>query len=134
PHYDFNWQREYIFKELIDLPAGTKLVADYWYDNSVNNKALNLDNARDLTNPTKLVAWGDQSFEEMLFTGVQFRWKDETATNRRDDLQAQLEQSMILTMADDSRDGLLQEAELRTKSIEGGVTGDGVGEMHAQLK
>jgi hypothetical protein len=130
PHYDFNWQREYVFKDLIDLPAGTKLVADYWYDNSVNNKALGLPNAKDLTDPTKLVVWGDQSFEEMLFTGVQFRWKDETVQNRKelgDKLQAQLEQSIIVTAADDNRDGKLQEAELRTKGGE-------LGEMFGQFK
>jgi len=114
PHYDFNWQREYVFKQLIDLPAGTKLVADYWYDNSVNNKALELDNAKALTNPTKTVPWGEQSFDEMLFTGVQFRWKDETAKNRRDDLQKQLEDAQLITVADDNRDGQLQEAELKS--------------------
>ena len=129
PHYDFNWQREYIFKDLIDLPAGTKLVADYWYDNSVNNKALGLPNAKDLTNAGSEVVWGDQSFEEMLFTGIQFRWKDETAKNRRDDLQAQLEQTQILTMADDNRDGKLQESELRLKGSE-----DGLGDMHKAFK
>jgi hypothetical protein len=114
PHYDFNWQREYVFKQLIDLPAGTKLVADYWYDNSVNNKALDLPNAKSLTNPTKTVPWGEQSFDEMLFTGVQFRWKDETAKNRRDDLQKQLEDAQLITVADDNRDGQLQEAELKS--------------------
>ncbi len=129
PHYDFNWQREYVFKDLIDLPAGTKLVADYWYDNSVNNKALGLPNAKDLTDASKEVVWGDQSFEEMLFTGVQFRWKDETAKNRRDDLQNALEQSLVLTMADDNRDGKLQESELRMKGSE-----DGIGDMHKQFK
>lgn len=106
PKYDFQWQREYIFKDLIDLPAGTKLVADYWYDNSTNNPA-NPD-------PTKLVQWGDQSFEEMLFTGIQFRWADETAKHRRDDLQDQLEASTIFTAADDNMDGLLQESELKS--------------------
>jgi hypothetical protein len=129
PKYDFNWQREYVFKDLIDLPAGTKLVADYWYDNSVNNKALALPNAKDLTDATKTVVWGDQSFEEMLFTGIQFRWKDETAAKRRDDLQAMLEQSIVLTMADDNRDGLLQEAELRLKGTE-----EGIGDLHKQIK
>jgi len=111
PHYDFNWQREYVFKDLIDLPAGTKLVADYWYDNSVNNKALFKDGS--LTDPTKTVPWGDQSFDEMLFTGVQFRWADETAKNRRDDLQKALEDSQLITIADDNRDGELQQAELK---------------------
>jgi hypothetical protein len=114
PHYDFNWQREYIFKDLIDLPAGTKLVADYWYDNSVNNKALELVNAKDLTNPSKTVPWGDQSFDEMLFTGVQFRWVDETAKNPREDLQKQLEDAQLITVADDNRDGQLQESELKS--------------------
>jgi hypothetical protein len=115
PKYDFNWQREYIFKDLIDLPAGTKLVADYWYDNSVNNAALAKDT---LTDASKTVEWGDQSFEEMLFTGIQFRWKDETAKNRRDDLQAQLEGSQFFTVADDNLDGKLQAEELKSKNLE----------------
>jgi len=114
PHYDFNWQREYIYKDLIDLPAGTKLVADYWYDNSVNNKALSKGDTPSLTNVNEEITWGDQSFQEMLFTSVQYRWKDETAKNRRDDLQEKLEASQFLTAADDNRDGLLQEAELKS--------------------
>ena len=114
PHYDFNWQREYIYKDLIELPAGTKLVADYWYDNSKNNKALYGDNTKTRTNPDQEVVWGDQSFEEMLFTSVQYRWKDETAKNPREDLQQQLQASRMLTAADDNRDGMLQEAELKS--------------------
>ena len=114
PHYDFNWQREYVYKDLIELPAGTKLVADYWYDNSKNNKALYGDNTKTRTNPDQEVTWGDQSFEEMLFTSVQYRWKDETAKNPREDLQQQLQASRMLTAADDNRDGMLQEAELKS--------------------
>ncbi|MDZ4762299.1 MAG: hypothetical protein SGJ21_14645 [Alphaproteobacteria bacterium] len=110
PKYDFNWQREYIFKDLIDMPAGTKLVADYWYDNSDLNPA-NPD-------PNKEVVWGDQSFEEMLFTAVQFRWVDETAANRRDDLQKSLEDSQLFTMIDDNLDGKLQVAELKSPMLE----------------
>ena len=114
PHYDFNWQREYVYKDLIELPAGTKLVADYWYDNSKNNKALYGDNTKTRTKPDQEVTWGDQSFEEMLFTSVQYRWKDETAKNPREDLQQQLQASRMLTAADDNRDGMLQEAELKS--------------------
>ncbi len=110
PKYDFNWQREYIFKDLIDLPAGTKLVADYWYDNSDLNPA-NPD-------PNKLVEWGDQSFEEMLFTGVQFRWVDETAANRRDDLQQALSQSLSFTIIDDNLNGKIEVAELKSRMFE----------------
>jgi hypothetical protein len=130
PHYDFNWQREYTFKDLIDLPAGTKLVADYWYDNSKNNKALLGSNTKDRTNAGSEVVWGDQSFEEMLFTAVQYRWKDETAAKPREDLQAQLEQSIVLTMADDNRDGKLQESELRLKGSEE----EGVAGLHKAFK
>jgi len=114
PHYDFNWQREYIYKDLIELPAGTKLVADYWYDNSKNNKALYGDNTKTRTNPDQEVVFGEQSFEEMLFTSVQYRWKDETAKNPREDLQQQLQASQMLTAADDNRDGMLQEAEMKS--------------------
>jgi len=136
PHYDFNWQRDYIFKELIDIPAGTKLVADYWYDNSVNNKALFGDTTKALTTPERKIFWGDQSFQEMLFTAVQFRWKDETADNPREDLMAQLQQTQILTMSDDNRDGKLQEAELRVETEEGvdNVTSDGIAPLHQQFK
>ena len=136
PHYDFNWQRDYIFKDLIDIPAGTKLVADYWYDNSVNNKALFGANTTPHTSPEKKIFWGDQSFQEMLFTAIQFRWKDETAANPRNDLQAALQQTQILTMSDDNRDGKLQEAELRIESEEGAanVTSDGIAPLHQAFK
>lgn len=135
PHYDFNWQREYVFKDLIDLPAGTKLVADYWYDNSVNNKALFGENTKALTAPESVVFWGDQSYQEMLFTAVQFRWKDETADKPRDDLQAQLEQSIVFTMADDNRNGKLEKSELRVKGVgqENAETGGGVADLHMQI-
>ncbi len=130
PHYDFNWQRDYLFKDLVELPAGTKLVADYWYDNSKNNKALLGSNTKDRTNADSEVVWGDQSFEEMLFTAIQFRWKDETAAKPRDDLQAILNQSIVLTMADDNRDGKLQESELRVK----GNPDEGIAGMHMAFK
>lgn len=110
PKYDFNWQREYIYKDLIELPAETKLVADYWYDNSDLNPA-NPD-------PNKEVVWGDQSFEEMLFTSVQFRWVDETAGKPRDDLQAILKQRQMFTIIDDNLNSKIEEAELKGPMME----------------
>jgi hypothetical protein len=109
PQYDFNWQREYIFKNLIDVPAGSKLIADYIYDNSPMNPA-NPD-------PKKTIQWGDQSFEEMLFTAVRYRWTDETATHRRDDLQEKLQKSELFTAIDDNIDGKLQLAELKSDML-----------------
>lgn len=111
PKYDFGYQQEYVFKELVDLPAGSILIADYLYDNSKNNPA-NPD-------PNERIVWGDQSFEEMLFTAIRFRWVDETSDNRRDDLQAQLNAQTLFTAVDDNIDGKWQEAELRLNSGQG---------------
>jgi len=64
PKYDFNWQTDYVFKQPLKLPKGTKVHATAWYDNSTANKS-NPD-------PTKDVWWGDQTWEEMMFTGLTF--------------------------------------------------------------
>jgi len=64
PTYDFNWQTDYVFTQPLKFPKGTKLHATAWYDNSTANKS----------NPdaTKEVWWGDQTWEEMMFTGLTF--------------------------------------------------------------
>jgi hypothetical protein len=61
PHYDFNWQTYYMFAKPLDIPAGAKIKSMAWYDNSAGNKS-NPD-------PTKEVKWGDQTWEEMQYTG-----------------------------------------------------------------
>jgi peroxiredoxin len=76
PHYDFNWQRYYYFVEPISVPAGSKLIAVFTYDNSARNPA-NPDHNR-------VVPWGDQTFDEMLFMGLGFRWVGETSDNMGD--------------------------------------------------
>ena len=60
PRYDFNWQTSYVLAEPLKLPKGTKIVAVAHYDNSAANKS-NPD-------PKKEVLWGDQTWEEMMFT------------------------------------------------------------------
>ena len=62
PQYDFEWQTDYIFKRPVKLPKGTTLHATAWYDNSPNNKS-NPDSSKE-------VWWGDQTWEEMMFTGL----------------------------------------------------------------
>jgi len=64
PKYDFNWQTEYVFAEPLKLPKGTKIRAVAHYDNSASNKS-NPD-------PTVDVAWGDQTWEEMMFTAYTY--------------------------------------------------------------
>jgi mono/diheme cytochrome c family protein len=61
PHYDFNWQTYYLFATPLEIPAGGKLESMAWYDNSPQNKH-NPD-------PTIDVHWGDQTWEEMQYTG-----------------------------------------------------------------
>jgi AhpC/TSA family len=65
PKYDFNWQTTYTLAEPKTLPAGTRVVHSTTYDNSAQNPA-NPD-------PNRVVPWGEQSFDEMLYGVVQYR-------------------------------------------------------------
>ena len=58
PAYDFAWQSAYRLAEPKALPAGTRIDCVAHFDNSAANPS-NPD-------PTKAVAWGDQSWEEMM--------------------------------------------------------------------
>ena len=53
-----------MFEQPWKVPAGTKLHAKALYDNSSNNKS-NPD-------PTKQVTWGDQTWEEIVYTSITF--------------------------------------------------------------
>lgn len=64
PRYDFNWQTYYMFATPLEIPAGGKLMSMAWYDNSVMN--------RQNPDPKKDVTWGDQTWEEMQYTGFLF--------------------------------------------------------------
>jgi hypothetical protein len=107
PKYDFNWQRHYEFKEPVRVPAGSKLIVTYTYDNSTRNPA----------NPdaTKVVEWGDQSFEEMLFTAIRYRWLDETSDDLKkgDSYDQAMNSGRFMGMLDDNVDGRIQKAELK---------------------
>jgi hypothetical protein len=104
PRYDFNWQRSYTFAQPVKIPAGSRLIANYIYDNSKANPS-NPD-------PNIKVTWGEQSHEEMLFTSLSFRWMDETAAEQIDS-EARFAQTRLLGMMDDNIDGKLQKTELR---------------------
>lgn len=64
PKYDFNWQTYYIFSKPLAAPKGARLEAVAHYDNSVNNK-FNPD-------PTKDVRWGEQTWQEMQYSGITY--------------------------------------------------------------
>jgi hypothetical protein len=67
PKYDFNWQTYYMFREPLQIPAGSKIVSSAWYDNSAGNPS-NPD-------PKIAVRWGDQTWEEMQYSGLLFSAK-----------------------------------------------------------
>ncbi|HEY7800816.1 MAG TPA: redoxin domain-containing protein [Hyphomonadaceae bacterium] len=104
PYYDFNWQRMYEFDKPIPIKAGSKVVATYIYDNSKRNPAN--------PNPNEQVVWGDQSFEEMFYTSLRYRWVDETVEKPTNYDQLLL-QGRLMGMMDDNLDDKLQKAELR---------------------
>jgi hypothetical protein len=58
PAYDFGWQTYYVLSRPMDLPKGTRIDCEAHFDNSSNNP-YNPD-------PSKLVRWGEQTFEEMM--------------------------------------------------------------------
>jgi hypothetical protein len=62
PKYDFNWQTYYLFTKPLEIPAGARIIAHAWYDNSAENES-NPD-------PSATVHWGDQTWEEMQYTGM----------------------------------------------------------------
>ena len=118
PRYDFNWQREYTFATPEKIPGGSKLIAHYWYDNSKQNPA-NPD-------PKRVVPWGDQSWDEMFYTAIRYRWLDETAAKQvnYDDL---MDQTRLFGMFDDNMDGKIQQAEFK------GELGDKLRPYYAQM-
>lgn len=69
-NYNYNWQMEYQLVEQKLVPAGTRIVVTGAFDNSAQNKA-NPDPARD-------VPWGDQSWDEMFFGQVYYKFVDQS--------------------------------------------------------
>ena len=67
PKYDFNWQTYYTYREPISIPKGARIRSSAWYDNSAANRS-NPD-------PKIDVKWGDQTWEEMQYTGIMYSVK-----------------------------------------------------------
>ncbi|HEX2817197.1 MAG TPA: redoxin family protein [Phenylobacterium sp.] len=104
PRYDFSWQRAYTFAEPIRVPAGSKLIAHFIYDNSKRNP--------NNPDPSKTVVWGDQSWEEMFYTALRYRWIGETSS-KMNDFDKDLDKDRMLGMLDQNIDGKIQKAELK---------------------
>lgn len=63
--YNYNWQLSYTYEDPKFVPGGTKITAVATWDNSAQNPA-NPD-------PARAVDWGNESWDEMFFGAV--RWK-----------------------------------------------------------
>ena len=72
PKFDFNWQTDYVFAAPLRVQKGTILKSVAKYDNSKENKA-NPDS-------TQNVYWGDQTWEEMQYTGFFYTIDKEART------------------------------------------------------
>jgi mono/diheme cytochrome c family protein len=68
--YNYNWQLDYQLAEPKLLPAGTKIRVVAAFDNSKQNKA-NPD-------PARAVPWGQQSWDEMMFGSVTYKFVDQS--------------------------------------------------------
>jgi mono/diheme cytochrome c family protein len=105
PRYDFNWQWDYVLAKPLTVPAGSKIMTRWIYDNSTRNPG----------NPdaNKTIYWGEQSFEEMLAVYIHYHWVGETAKNPRDDYDKLMQANLMLDVMDDNMDGKLELSELK---------------------
>jgi len=62
--WDFNWQDQYLYSSPVQLPKGTKIELEAYYDNSANNP-------QNPNTPPQPVRWGEQTTDEMCLCVVQ---------------------------------------------------------------
>ena len=76
PKWDFNWQLTYFFKEPVPAPKGSRLEVVAHFDNSEKNK-FNPD-------PTKLVRFGPQTWDEMMIGYFDYTLDKQDLRTRRE--------------------------------------------------
>lgn len=110
PNYDFNWQRYFQLQEPIHAPAGTRLIHRTVYDNSEAN----------LSNPdaSKLVRFGEQTWEEMLYGGVSFRFEHKEDDVREVDIGKNLA-GITIGYMDLNMDGKVELTEMPERMRQG---------------
>lgn len=70
-NYNYNWQIRYLMEEPKLIPAGTKVVATGVFDNSTQNK--------NNPDPSRSVPWGQQSWDEMFFGAMSWKYVEQGA-------------------------------------------------------
>ncbi len=109
PNYDFNWQRYFQFQAPIEVPAGTRIVHRTSYDNSPHNES-NPD-------PEREVRFGEQTWQEMLYGGVSFRYAESRPDDHRID-QGDYLTSLGMGFLDRNMDGKVELSEMPERSRE----------------
>jgi hypothetical protein len=64
PQWNFHWQGQYTYPAMVKIPQGYKLVAEHFYDNTINNP--------NTPNPNQAVLPGLATDDEMLFDSYIF--------------------------------------------------------------
>ena len=120
--WDFNWQGQYMYREPVALPKGTKVDMEFTYDNSS-------ENPRNPSNPPKRVHWGEQTTDEMALCWVQVLPKNESEA-----WQLKLASARRLAggaFGGGEQDGLGAGRELLKKALEK-FDGDGDGKLNEE--
>ena len=68
PRYDFGWQSNYLLEKPLHLPAGTRIECTALFDNSEKN--------RNNPDPSRIVVWGEQTWQEMMIGFVDYSYAD----------------------------------------------------------
>lgn len=87
--WDFNWQDVFRYRHPIQLPAGTKLDVEGYFDNST-------DNPYNPSSPPKQVLFGEQTVDEMFICA--FRTVEDIGDPRNSQLRLAVRKSMIEQM------------------------------------
>jgi hypothetical protein len=103
PNYDFNWQRYFQLQTPLEVPAGSKIVHTTVFDNSPQSDT-NPD-------PSATVLFGLQSWEEMLYGGVSYRYKEGGLENTGIE-EAQFQADLFIGALDANQDSKLEVSEL----------------------
>jgi mono/diheme cytochrome c family protein len=105
PRYDFNWQCEFYLEKPILVPAGSRIINRWTYDNSTRNHG-NPD-------PKRVTPFGEQTTDEMLAFFIHYRWVGETVAQPHADYDRLMAKGQLMGGLDSNLDGKLQIAELR---------------------
>ena len=105
PRYDFNWQCEFYLEKPIMVPAGSRIINRWTYDNSTRNHG-NPD-------PKKDIVFGEQTTDEMLTFFIHYRWIGETVAQPRADYDQLMARGQLMGALDSNMDGKLEPSELR---------------------